>query len=358
MSVSVQTIEAADPVLLRSSSRFSVVAHHIYLFSAIGHFLFIALFVVLGVVPLAIYNVASTGVFLVCMRLNRAGYLRTAFFAAGVEVFVHATLCAILIGWPTGFHYFIVGIIPFAIMLPRSGASLKVAISLMIFIAYATVYFLTMNATPPYMLGTTTQGVLNFVNLGVAFGAFTLLVHYLYTASVYAESAVQSISQTDQLTSLLNRRGMESHLAAARAALERTGEPFSVILGDLDHFKRVNDTYGHGCGDAVLVAVAEALLRSLRSRDVVSRWGGEEFLVLLPGADRKGIDRVAAKLLDSIRTISVPCDAAQITPTITLGGATAECSFDESSLLAAADRALYAGKADGRNCYKAADCGD
>lgn len=353
MSGEVVPIRDGDPVHLRSTSRFSVVAHHIYLFSAVGHFLFIGLFGVLGVMPLVAYNVASTVVFVLCMRLNRRGYYSTAFSVASVEVFVHSTLCAILIGWGTGFHYFIVGIIPFAIMLPRAGVSLKTAISVMIFVAYATVYFATMEATPPYPVELSIQSILNFMNLGIAFGAFTLLVHYLYTASVDAESTVQSISQTDQLTCLLNRRGMETHLVAARAALDRTGEPYSVILGDLDHFKHVNDEYGHSCGDSVLVAVAQALLDALRSRDVVCRWGGEEFLVLLPGTDGEGMGLVAAKLLKSVQEICVPCGVSFVTVTITLGGATARPGFDSSRLVTAADRALYEGKAAGRNRYVA-----
>lgn len=354
MGGEVVPIGDGDPVDLRSTSRFSVVAHHIYLFSAVGHFLFIGLFGVLGVMPLVAYNAVSTVVFVLCMQLNRREYYRTAFFMASVEVFVHSTLCAILIGWGTGFHYFIVGIIPFAIMLPRAGVSVKTAISVTIFIAYATVYFATMEATPPYPVELSIQSILNFMNLGIAFGAFTLLVHYLYTASVDAESTVQSISQTDQLTCLLNRRGMETHLIAARDALDRTGEPYSVILGDLDHFKRVNDEYGHSCGDSVLVAVGQALLDALRSRDVVCRWGGEEFLVLLPGTDSEGMALVAGKLLKSVQEIRVPCGVSFITPTITLGGATAQPGFDGSRLVTAADRALYEGKAAGRNRYVAA----
>lgn len=351
MSAEPAPIEEGDAVRLRDTTRFSVVAHHIYLFSAVGHLLFIGLFGALGIPPLVVYNIASTVVFLLCMRLNRTKYYRTAFFVASVEVFVHSTLCAVLIGWATGFHYFIVGIIPFAIMLPGAGARLKTTISVTIVGAYATVYFLTMDGTSPYQLGNTIQSVLNFMNLGIAFGAFTLLVHYLYTASVYAESTVHSLSQTDQLTGLLNRRGMETQLAAARSVLDRTGEPFSVLLGDLDHFKRINDEYGHGCGDAVLVAVAQALLAPLRARDVVCRWGGEEFLVLLLGTDDRGAARVAGKLLESVRETGVPCIASGVTPTITLGGATARYGIDDSRLVAAADGALYEGKAAGRNCY-------
>ncbi len=84
----------------------------------------------------------------------------------------------------------------------------------------------------------------------------------------------------------------------------------------------------------MLVAVAEALSSSLRTRDVVGRWGGEEFLVLLPGANCDGMAQVATKLLESVRAISVPCAATRITLTITLGGATAEHSIDESDFWA------------------------
>lgn len=336
---------------LRGTYRFSVVAHHIYLFSAAGHLLFVLLFAALRVPPLALYNIGSTALFLLCIRLNRRERRRTAFVLGALEVFVHSTLAAALIGWPAGYHYFIVGIIPFAMLLPGVRLPVKILIAGAVFAAYGLVYFLTIQAAPPYTLNPAVQLILNYTNLAVAFGAFSLLVHYLHAASLEAEITVQSLSRTDQLTRLLNRRGMEMHLAAACSAIDRTGEPFSILLGDLDHFKRVNDECGHTCGDAVLTAAAHALHSSLRTRDVVCRWGGEEFLVLLPGTESDGAARVAAKLLEAVREIRVPCGAQEIAITITLGGAVARRDFHDNRLVSAADRALYEGKNAGRDRF-------
>lgn len=335
----------------RSTYRFSVVARRIYLFSATGHFLFVILFTLLRVPPLAIYNIASTLLFLLCLRLNRREWYRAAFAIAGVEVLVHSTLCALLVGWATGYHYFIIGIVPFAMLLPGVRIPAKLAISTLIFVAYGFVYFITARGTPPYVLDESVNVTLNFINLGVTFAAFSLLVHFLHTASIRAEATVQSLSRTDQLTGLLNRRGMEGHLEAARSALDRTGEPFSILLGDLDHFKAINDQHGHACGDRVLAETAAALSAPLRSRDVVCRWGGEEFLILLPGADEEGTQRVAEKLLDSVRAIDVPCGSSTLNVTITLGGATTRRRIDDNRLIAAADQAMYRGKTEGRDRY-------
>jgi diguanylate cyclase (GGDEF)-like protein len=340
-----------DSAQARGTYRFSVVAHHIYLFSAVGHFLFVILFLALGVPPLAVYNVGSTILFLLGMRLNRRGRHCVSFAIAGVEVFVHSALCAGLIGWESGCHYFIIGIIPFTMLLPGFGGMAKAAISVGILGSYGIVYFVTASAPAVFDLGQRTLSILNFVNLGTALGAFSLLVHYLSTASIRAEARVQTLSRTDQLTGLLNRRGMEDHLAAARSTYERTGVPYGAILGDLDHFKRINDRYGHGCGDRLLTEVAATLSRCLRSQDVVCRWGGEEFLILLPGTESEGVARVAEKLLAAIREVRVPCDAREVVITITLGGAVAQPGIDDARLVSAADGALYEGKQAGRDRF-------
>jgi diguanylate cyclase (GGDEF)-like protein len=340
-----------DSAQARRTYRFSVVAHHIYLFSAVGHLLFVPLFAVLAVLPLALYNVGSTLLFLLTLHLNRRRRYCVAFALAGIEVFVHSTLCAVLIGWESGYHYFIIGIIPFAMLLPGFGGAAKAALSVGIFGSYGIVYFATAATPALFDLGRTVLNVLNFVNLGTALGAFSLLVHYLSAASIKAEAEVQTLSRTDQLTGLLNRRGMEDHLTAARSTYERTGVPYAAILGDLDHFKRVNDRYGHGCGDRLLTEAATTLARSLRSRDVLCRWGGEEFLILLPGTDRDGATKVADKLLEAVREIRIPCGEEELQITITLGGVIARRDVEDARLISAADGALYEGKQAGRDRF-------
>jgi diguanylate cyclase (GGDEF)-like protein len=150
-------------------------------------------------------------------------------------------------------------------------------------------------------------------------------------------------STLDQLTGLLNRRALEPRFAeiAQQAALSH--QPVSVVLGDIDHFKRVNDEHGHAVGDDVLREVAAALRGSLRSFELLYRYGGEEFLLLLPGADEDAAARIAATLRAAVAALY----PAGLEVTCSFGVATATTDFD--GLLPSADAALYAAKRNGRN---------
>ena len=101
---------------------------------------------------------------------------------------------------------------------------------------------------------------------------------------------------TDPLTGLLNRRSMEQRLREAAHGFQRSGRPFSLVMADVDHFKRVNDLHGHAAGDRVLRAVAGQFTEQLRAHDAVARWGGEEFLLLLPETDAATAFEVAQRL--------------------------------------------------------------
>lgn len=162
------------------------------------------------------------------------------------------------------------------------------------------------------------------------------------TASVQRERALRALATTDALTGLLTRRAGETALAA----LERSGEQYSVLLGDIDHFKRVNDTHGHQVGDAVLRRVAATVRGAVRSQDVAIRWGGEEVLVLLPGADHDAAAALAERLRVGIAAGSIG-DVAPVT--ISIGVATGAPGDRGDDVVAHADAALYAAKRDGRD---------
>lgn len=153
-------------------------------------------------------------------------------------------------------------------------------------------------------------------------------------------------SVIDGLTGMLNRRALSSRLQELAAQADLTGEPIGVILGDIDRFKLVNDEHGHAVGDAVLVDVAYALRKELRAFDLAYRMGGEEFLVVLPGATLAEAGRIAERL----RT-AIACEPRSgVSVTMSFGVAsTGGGSFDHESVLAAADAALYEAKAGGRD---------
>ena len=153
-------------------------------------------------------------------------------------------------------------------------------------------------------------------------------------------------ARTDALTGLLNRRGLDAQLRQSLAMARRAGRPLSVLLMDLDHFKRINDTFGHDVGDEVLKLLARTLLRRLRDSDICARSGGEEFVALLPDTDLDGA-RVIAEAL--VQAMAQQTDAVWGRVTISVGVATLRPTDSEVKLLRRADEALYEAKGGGRN---------
>ncbi len=179
------------------------------------------------------------------------------------------------------------------------------------------------------------------------------LVHFVNAVTNELETANQSIlkmSTTDQLTGLNNRRKLDEALENAMGVAQRYREPFSVILLDMDHFKRVNDTHGHLVGDRVLVHLANVLRREIREADILGRWGGEEFLLILPHAKIDKAFITAEKLRKVIEQTPFPVVKHK---TCSFGIATYNEGDDLIHILERADRALYEAKEGGRNRVQA-----
>src|SRR5215510_519764 len=155
-------------------------------------------------------------------------------------------------------------------------------------------------------------------------------------------------ASTDELTGILNRRGFFAGAQQLLARQAKTHEPVSVLMFDLDHFKSVNDRFGHAVGDETLSLFAATAARSLRASDVVARFGGEEFVAILPGAlaeARTVAERVRAAFEATAGSIA----GCPVAATVSVGAAGAGAGADVATLLTAADRALYEAKANGRN---------
>jgi len=164
-----------------------------------------------------------------------------------------------------------------------------------------------------------------------------------------AQAELQRAARSDSLTGLANRRYMMELIEQEAKRFRRSKTPFALVLGDIDNFKQFNDRYGHACGDRVLVHVADVLIGVMRAQDRVARWGGEEFMFLLPDTDMAGALVAAEKIRSRVAELPVVFEQATLSVQLTLGVAVYDGQAAVDRCIASADRALYRGKRSGRN---------
>ncbi len=188
--------------------------------------------------------------------------------------------------------------------------------------------------------------------------AFFIYIRYRSQAKVHdklenTHEQLKEIARTDPLTELSNRRDIIEKIEYEQIRFERNKNPFVIIIGDLDFFKSINDRYGHDCGDYVLKKVAQILRTTIRKQDIVSRWGGEEFLLLLPETPLEGGKVAAEKVRKKIENSNLKYNNDPLSITITLGVSVYDNVMEIDDCIKKADQALYRGKHKGRNCVVA-----
>ncbi len=175
------------------------------------------------------------------------------------------------------------------------------------------------------------------------------LVHEKVKQLTLAEEKLKRLAITDTLTELYNRRGTYQWLDEQEIRYRRNHKPFTIFIIDIDFFKRVNDTYGHNTGDYVLKTLAAVMRSSLREQDCLGRWGGEEFILILPDTNIEGSKVLAEKMRKIVEELKIDHNGSKIELTISLGG----CCYSKDSELVhcldKADKALYQSKINGRN---------
>jgi diguanylate cyclase (GGDEF)-like protein len=162
--------------------------------------------------------------------------------------------------------------------------------------------------------------------------------------------SLEAMATIDPLTNLLNRRAFQEVISREYASAKRLEKPFSMLLLDLDRFKMLNDNYGHDIGDKILLGVSDIAKATLRTSDWLSRWGGEEFLALLPDTDENGALKIAERLREEIEKFSITLNKQKINTSASIGIASYPRDGDTPDFLVkAADAALYEAKKSGRN---------
>ena len=197
-------------------------------------------------------------------------------------------------------------------------------------------------------LSTAVSAVLHDPTALIAPAVMVIAVAMLSTALMRSDVEHRSEAVVDPLTGMLNRNALASRVAELAQQSELSGEPVGLILADLDHFKQVNDSLGHATGDAVLRDVAYVLRKELRAFDLAYRLGGEEFLVLLPGADGHQTRELAEELREAVCAGAVG-GGVEVTVSLGVSASRRGEAFDYAAVFGEADAALYEAKRSGRD---------
>ena len=267
-----------------------------------------------------------------------------------IVVFVQSLLAVWVLGADAGFQYYLLATIPpgFASINRKISAKLlQTALIILFFLVCDS--WLVRYAIPLYPYSEPFLATLRHVN---TVGSCVMLAGGAYVqAQVIKESrdALRRVASTDALTGLLNRRCFAEIAEREIARSRRSGHPLTLALGDIDFFKRVNDEHGHAAGDRVLQIVADLLQDGLRDYDCVARWGGEEFIVLLPDTDVATASVVIERLRETIAGSLPSFEGVQIPVTMTLGISQFAADDNWHTIVVRADEALYRGKSGGRN---------
>jgi diguanylate cyclase (GGDEF)-like protein len=234
-------------------------------------------------------------------------------------------------------NLYLLPVITAALALGKRAAALVVAV---VIVAYPLIGMLTEGLDGLNMqFGITAVGVLAPFIL-VAF-CTTLLVENINTA----KSRIRALSERDELTSLYNMRAFARLAEQEHDAASRGERSYSILMVDIEHLKAINDTYGHEAGSRAVTLVAEALRRLTRSTDVVARYGGDEFIVLLSGADKEVAEEVAQRVRNVVFSTTLEVDVKMVRIKANVGAASyPESGNNLQAVMAAADRAMYKDK--------------
>jgi diguanylate cyclase (GGDEF)-like protein len=197
-----------------------------------------------------------------------------------------------------------------------------------------------------------TSDILSIVVLAVVLPWFSLVGGYITRLRAqisHALSTIEKLAIIDDLTQVFNRRQMYKILEHQKALVDRGVHPFSICIFDLDHFKQVNDTYGHSAGDMVLKTIAQETQRNLRNIDHIARYGGEEFILILTNVEKDQAMIFANRIRNIVQKISFEKMPADFRMTISVGVTEFQASEDIQLVINRADTALYRAKANGRN---------
>ncbi len=312
------------------------------------HVLLFCIFYQLDITPLAYFNVFSIIFYIIMLYVVNKEWLPFYAVAVYLEVAVHMTLAVVLTGWNSGFQITLIGMSVLAFYAEYTGRTLKINYIRMMpacilgMILYIGSYVYLHYHPAPYSLPQTVEYILSILWGIVVFVIMLLVLQLLVTIAITSEDQLAYQLSHDKLTGLPNRY----HLASQFELIEKEKSDCWIALSDIDNFKKINDTYGHDCGDYVLKTIGEIFAQ----KDVlVCRWGGEEFIFV----DKKNSDKDPYDFLESLRkeieNYQFSYDGQNLSVTMTFGLSSLTNGEGINDAIRDADEKLYVGKQSGKN---------
>ena len=309
---------------------------------------FLVFFLAVGSPLLAWLNVVSIaihGAAYALLRRRRRNFPALALI--WTEVVGHAAIGTLLVGWDSGFHYFMLMFIPAIVV---SGSLRRAALPLMVlFLAYMGLHQAVYIVGTLSPIGDTALRILNLFNVSIFFAMASYTARFYYELVRKSERKLRELATRDALTGLSNRRHLIELALPEIARARYAGQPVSLALADIDDFKHINDGHGHEAGDLVLTQASAVFHDACRSRDVIARWGGEEFLFLLPNTGTDDALHFAERVRARIAEMAVDHDGSKMAFTLSLGVASLRPDENLDEAIGRADSALYQSKSEGRN---------
>lgn len=332
--------------------------------AAIIHLVFTVSFGIYKITPLFWYNIVITVYYLYLgLEKVKSKHYTVLFISALVEVLFHSAVASLILGWNWGFMIYTIALVPMAFYLtytlPRFKESLLFPIvwSVIVLGCYFGVRLACDNMQPLYdgKYPANMPVYIYYFNMLVTFLMllvfsilFALEIRYMQRRLEQENRNLVKIANYDPLTHLMNRRSMNEYLEDAFAKAIRKKKSFCLIMTDIDDFKKVNDTYGHDCGDEVLIAVSDIISERVRKNDYVCRWGGEEILILLR-ADKEVAVQVAERICNDVAATEITYKKGIVQVTITSGVSAYQEGKNIRQMIDEADQKLYQGKKNGKN---------
>ncbi|MCR5800904.1 MAG: GGDEF domain-containing protein [Lachnospiraceae bacterium] len=325
------------------------------------HFAMLVIFVRLYMLPMIVYNLIVVFFYIYVFQKVHEGQVLKGYILTFIEIAIQVVYGTFMLGWGVGYHMYLVAIIPVFYFVNLTydveGAKLRTPLiaALVAGVIYFTTYGISLCLSPTYEL-TSSQihGMYLFNTIPSVFllvvmsHLFILERRYFVSSLTKQNESLGKEASEDPLTGLNNRRSMEIRLENAMARAKERGVIFSLIMGDIDNFKKINDTYGHDCGDEALKDVSAIMQSSVRDGDTVCRWGGEEFLILVTGNRGEAVT-VAERIRQRVSDNVVRSDENEVRFTITFGVTTYKPGYNIEKLIEQADNNLYIGKNSGKN---------